>query len=133
MPKIRSPKPVEMSTRDQLTADFVEHLARDFAVHGTEAVERVRKEAPAKYAELVLRLIPMQTPTAPGIGDYSQCSTPREIADKILADLGCEHADDEARSAVFDAYEAFMDKLEAIRDRLHYRGNGYDAEATTER
>jgi hypothetical protein len=50
----------EPNVRDALTTAFVEELQRDFAEHGKEIIETVRKESPSKYAELVLRLIPLE-------------------------------------------------------------------------
>ena len=44
--------------RTELSEAFVNALLADFKVHGAAAIEEVRKEAPSKYVEIILKLVP---------------------------------------------------------------------------
>jgi hypothetical protein len=48
------------SPRSKLTAKFIEALQADFEQHGAEVIEKLRQEAPARYAEVVARLCPTE-------------------------------------------------------------------------
>jgi hypothetical protein len=48
------------STRSRLTEDFIQRLAEDFRLHGTDVIEKLREENPAKYAEVIARLVPQE-------------------------------------------------------------------------
>jgi hypothetical protein len=49
------------SKRNELTGRFIEALAKDWQIFGDEVIERVRTESPVKYAELVARLVPIES------------------------------------------------------------------------
>lgn len=100
--------------RDALTTAFIEQLQKDFAEHGSEIIETVRREAPAKYAELVLRLIPL-SPTMVENSDEPQDS--REVAQRLLRDVGLHEASDDDCEAALAAYDAMLESLAAIRNR----------------
>src|SRR5512139_4028018 len=46
--------------RARLGKEFMSRMRADFQKHGIATIERVRKERPAAYLELVARMIPMQ-------------------------------------------------------------------------
>ena len=46
--------------RARLGKEFMSRMRADFQKHGIATIERVRKEKPAAYLELVARMIPMQ-------------------------------------------------------------------------
>lgn len=46
--------------RARLGKEFMARMRADFQKHGIATIERVRKEKPAAYLELVARMIPMQ-------------------------------------------------------------------------
>jgi hypothetical protein len=109
--KTQSP---QHSVRDELTTQFIEALHKDFAEHGPAIIEEIRKSAPAKYGELVLRLIPLPAPQPKAQSTEPKDS--REIADRLLADIGLTDADDRARQRALAAYDALIVALESIRD-----------------
>lgn len=100
--------------RDALTTAFIEQLQRDFAEHGKEIIEKVRNEAPAKYSELILRLIPMQ-PTMVENSDEPQDS--REVAQRLLRDVGLHEASDSDCEDALTAYDQMIESLTLIRNR----------------
>ena len=46
--------------RNRLGKEFMARMRADFQKHGIATIERVRKEKPAAYLELVARMVPMQ-------------------------------------------------------------------------
>jgi len=46
--------------RNRLGATFIARMRADFQKHGIGTIERVRKERPAAYLELIARLMPQQ-------------------------------------------------------------------------
>jgi hypothetical protein len=108
-------RPETSATRDQLTTAFIDELQRDFAEHGREIIEAVRKEAPSKYAELVLRLIPLPAPASPTQNPVPQTS--REIAVRLLADVQLDTPTDQDCESALVLYDALIVGLEDIRNR----------------
>ena len=47
-------------SRNVLTGAFIDKLAIDFAEHGVQAIEDVRKDDPAAYLRLVASLVPKE-------------------------------------------------------------------------
>jgi hypothetical protein len=110
--------PAEPNIRDALTTKFIEELARDFAEHGKEIVEQVRKDAPAKYAELVLRLIPLEPRMVES--ENPQPKNSREIAEHLLRDVGIFEPSNADCDAALVAYDTLIAALEDIAKRaLH--------------
>lgn len=74
--------------RNKLTEVFLDAIARDFAAHGSDAIERVRQEDPVMYLRIVGSLVPRelvaQREQAPDF-DYSQL-TDEEIVELIEAE-----------------------------------------------
>ena len=111
-------KSTEPSLRDRLTSAFVEALERDWAEHGTVVITAVRESAPAKYAELIVRLVPVESSLiAPG--DFSQCNSEEDIAKRLLAQVGMLDSDIMAEDveAATRANAAFIDTLLQIKAR----------------
>lgn len=71
-------------SRNKLSETFLETVARDFAEHGAEAIERVRRDNPEAYLKIIAWLVPreliLQRETAP---DFD----PAELTDEELASL----------------------------------------------
>jgi hypothetical protein len=111
----RKPKSSASSAvRDELTSAFIAELQRDFAEHGREIIEKVRTEAPAKYAELVLRLIPLP---APANSVENGPKTSRELAKRLLQDVQLDSPTDEDLDAALVLYDNLVTGLERIRDQ----------------
>jgi hypothetical protein len=53
-------KPVRVSSRGKLSAEFIEALAADFETHGPDVIARVRQENPSQYAKICADLLPKQ-------------------------------------------------------------------------
>jgi hypothetical protein len=51
---------MKATARSKLTARFLEALQEDFEQHGPEVIEKLRAENPARYAEVVARLCPVE-------------------------------------------------------------------------
>jgi hypothetical protein len=47
-------------SRNKLSETFLECIASDFAVHGSEAVKRLRENDPATYLKLIAWLVPRE-------------------------------------------------------------------------
>jgi hypothetical protein len=60
--KPRKPKTSEPSLRDKLSAAYLEAFQKDFEANGIAVIEALRKESPAKYAEIASRLIAATSP-----------------------------------------------------------------------
>jgi hypothetical protein len=84
-PKTQTSEP---SLRDRLASQFIEALEKDWAEHGASVIEAVREKAPAKYAELIARLAPVEPHITGGQGDFSECNSQEDIARKLLRDVG---------------------------------------------
>jgi hypothetical protein len=84
----RTRKSDEPSLRDRLTSAFVEALEREWTEHGPAAIAQVREQQPSKYAELIVRLVPVEPLIIGGEGDFSGCQTEEDIACKLLTDVG---------------------------------------------
>src|SRR5262249_19445676 len=88
MNRTRKTQTSEPSLRDRLTSAFVEALEKDWQEHGTTVIAAVREQAPAKYAELIVRLVPVDPLIVDGQGDFKDCQSQADIAIKLLRDVG---------------------------------------------
>src|SRR5262245_50747680 len=104
----------EPSARDKLSASFLKAFQNDFETYGVEAIEKLREESPAKYAEIASRLIAASEPKPDG---FEQCKSMQEIGIKLLKSVGCDEFDiDESMVAdALAANDAFIEKLQAIK------------------
>ena len=55
-----NPKGRPKGSRNRLTDSVLKKIAADFAKHGDEVLERVRKEEPAIYLKFILTLLPRE-------------------------------------------------------------------------
>ena len=111
----------EPSLRDRLTTAFVEALEKDWTEHGAAVIAAVRESAPAKYAELIVRLVPVESSLiAPG--DFSQCNSEEDIGRKLLEQVGMLNSDisEEDIEAAAQANTAFIDTLMRIKARSYH-------------
>src|SRR5262245_14321235 len=67
--------------RDKLSASFLKAFQNDFEINGIGAIEKLREENPAKYAEIASRLIAMVEPPLEG---FEGCRTPRDLGIALL-------------------------------------------------
>jgi hypothetical protein len=103
----------EPSTRDRLSADFLEAFAADFKQFGAAAVVKVREENPAKYVETAARLIPQEpVPSDPFAGAQSA----QEIGRRLLLQLGLSEMalTDSMIDAAAAENERFIERLQQI-------------------
>jgi hypothetical protein len=114
MKRIPKTQTSEPSLRDRLTSQFIEALEKDWAVHGTTVVAQVREQHPTKYAELIVRLVPVDPPITGGQGDFSQAKSQADIARKLLADIGCTTPSDDMIEMAVTAQLRFVARLEEI-------------------
>src|SRR5215831_12470638 len=82
--KPKKPKPTEPSARDKLSAAFLKAFEADFENYGIEAIEKLREESPAKYAEIAARLITATEPKSEEPKDV------RSLAIRELKDVGMD-------------------------------------------
>jgi len=55
-----NPKGRPKGSRNRLTDSVLKKIASDFAAHGDEVLERVRKEEPALYLKFIISLLPRE-------------------------------------------------------------------------
>ena len=55
-----NPKGRPKGSRNRLTDSVLKKIASDFATHGDEVLERVRKEEPALYLKFIISLLPRE-------------------------------------------------------------------------
>ena len=55
-----NPKGRPKGSRNRLTDSVLKKIANDFATHGDEVLERVRKEEPALYLKFIISLLPRE-------------------------------------------------------------------------
>jgi len=112
--KLKKPKASEPSTRDKLSAAFLKAFQSDFDSFGIKAIEKLREENPAKYAEIASRLIAMVEPPLEG---FEGCRTPRDLGIALLKSVGANDFEltEEAIEEAIKCNDNFIDALQAIR------------------
>ena len=112
--KPKKPKASEPSVRDKLSAAFLKAFQSDFESFGIEAIEKLREENPAKYAEIASRLIAVVEPPLEG---FEGCRTPRDLGIALLKSVGAnefEMSEDMITEAI-KCNDQFINALQAIR------------------
>jgi hypothetical protein len=104
------------STRDKLSSAFVEALEKDWAEHGFEVIEQIRRDNPVKYGELIARLVPMDANLS-SANDFSTANSMEELGVRLLKSVGV--TDEDAMTAAMvqaaiDAQDEFVARLEQI-------------------
>jgi len=112
--KLKKPKPTEPSVRDKLSAAFLKAFQNDFEINGIEAIEKLRKENPAKYAEIASRLIAVVEPPVEG---FEGCRTPRDLGIALLKSVHINEYEitEEMIAEALKRNDEFIDQLQAIR------------------
>jgi hypothetical protein len=106
-------------SRHHLSNDFVRALADDWKQHGIKAIEQVREKTPERYCELISKIVPREMLIAsdhPG-AEANEPKTSKDIADRLLADIGLSHPCDRDRERALQAYDTLIATLEHIRDQ----------------
>ena len=108
-----------IDSRHELSNDFVRMLSDDWQQNGKAALEKVREKTPDRYCELVAKVVPKEmliaadcSPAAP-----NEPKTSKDIADRLLADIGMSHPSDQDRERALQAYDTLIASLEYIRDQ----------------
>jgi hypothetical protein len=83
-------KPVKVSSRGKLSAEFIEALARDFEAFGPEVIARVRQENPSQYAKICADLLPKQHQVEIDSNPYGKVETMEEMR-SVMVDLIIEN------------------------------------------
>jgi len=112
--KPKKPKASEPSTRDKLSAAFLKAFQSDFENFGIGAIEKLREENPAKYAEIASRLIAMVEPPLEG---FEGCRTPRDLGIALLKSVNINEFEmtEDMIAEALKCNDAFIDQLQAIR------------------
>ena len=114
--KPRKPKTSEPSLRDKLSAAFLEAFQSDFEANGVAAIEQLRLKSPEKYSEIATRLIAASEPPPVGV-DFTTANSMQDIGLRLLQSIGHVSPTQEDIQAAIEANNAFIAKLEQIRDR----------------
>ena len=113
--KERSNKPPELSARDKLSSSFIRALEADWAEHGAATIERLRIDNPAKYSELIGRLVPLEI--NPPASPYAEAKGTRDVARVVLLQQGVPEwcIDDAMVDRANAALRRLSDELAAIQ------------------
>src|SRR5262245_32737307 len=113
----RKPQKDGRSLVDELNEPLRNFVA-DFKLHGSDALEAVRKESPSKYLELATKLLPLVAALNPGANDLADCKDMNEIGIRLLKSVGIDEfaITNEMIAEAVAANDAFIAELEAIRD-----------------
>jgi len=101
------------SLRDKLSQDLLAAVQNDFASNGVAAIEKLRQVSPAKYGELVSKLVAGTADPADPLS-FKDCQSMTDIGRKLLLSVGYESPSDEAVTAAVEANDRFVAELEAI-------------------
>jgi hypothetical protein len=117
----------EPSLRDKLNAKFMAAIESDFETNGTEVIAALRRESPAKYSEIVTRLIAAHEPRPEG---FEQAKTMQDLGRRLLLSVNTpdELINDQMISDAIILNERFVLGLEELRDKAQSNGNAYDAD-----
>jgi len=112
--KPKKPKASEPSVRDKLSASFLKAFQSDFENFGIEAIEKLREENPAKYAEIASRLIAMVEPPVEG---FEGCRSPRDLGIALLKSVNINEFEmtEDMIAQALKCNDDFIDRLQAIR------------------
>ena len=110
--KAKKPKVSEPSALDKLSASFVKAFQNDFENFGIEAIEKLREQNPAKYAEIASRLIAVVEPKLEG---FEGAKNMHDVAIALLKSVGFNDPDDNSIQQAIEANDQFINALQAIR------------------
>jgi hypothetical protein len=103
--------------RHELSNDFVRMLSEDWKQNGKASLEKVREKMPDRYCELIAKVVPKEMLIASDQlpADANGPKTSKDIADRLLADVGLDSPSEDARKRALAAYDNFVATLEQIR------------------
>src|SRR5262245_7707594 len=106
-------------SRHDLSNDFVRMLSEDWQQNGKASLERVREKTPDRYCELIAKVVPKEMLIASDHlpADANGPITSKDIANRLLADVGLSHPSDQDRNRALRAYDTLIASLESIRDQ----------------
>jgi hypothetical protein len=114
--KRKAQKSAEPSLRDKLSQKFLEALEADFAMYGAEVLTKMRETDPTRYAELAGKLIMSAEPPGPDV-DFNKARSMHDMGRLLLKSVGLDDPSDEEVTCAIAANDAFVQRLEEIRDR----------------
>jgi single-stranded DNA-specific DHH superfamily exonuclease len=117
--KPRKPKPSEPSLRNKLSATFLEAFQSDFEANGITVIEALRKESPAKYAEIAARLIAATEPATEKSG-IAGAKSMEDVGRRLLQQVGLPEPTDEEIEQAILANDKFLEQLQAICDKAQF-------------
>ena len=104
-------------SRHELSNDFVRMLSEDWQQNGKASLEKVREKAPDRYCELIAKVVPKEMLIASDHLPADANGPKKDIADRLLADVGLSHPSDQDRKRALEAYDTLIASLESIRDQ----------------
>src|SRR5262249_32322168 len=112
--KAKKPKPTEPSALDKLSASFLKAFQNDFENFGIAAIEKLREENPAKYAEIASRLIAVVEPRPEG---FEACRSPRDLGIALLKSVHINEYEitEDMIARALKCNDDFIDRLQAIK------------------
>jgi hypothetical protein len=118
MKKLKPRKPPEPSVLEQLSAPLRSFVA-DFQEHGADTAKKVREENPQKYLEIATKLLPLIVALNPATNEFADCQNMNDIGARMLKSVGADESavTDAMVAQAIAAHDAFVARLEAIRDR----------------
>jgi len=69
------------STRNRLSGAFIEALAEQWREHGGEILDGLRRDNPAKFAEIVAKLVTISEPTTDDTFDFKKATSMHILAE----------------------------------------------------
>ncbi len=112
---MKPPKP-KAAVPQKLTTGFVADLQAAWGEHGKEILDKLRTEAPTKFAEILGRLAVAERLSPEKTIDFNEAKSMRDIGLKLLQSVGFRDPDEDSIQAALQANDIFIAKLEAIRD-----------------
>jgi hypothetical protein len=106
-------------SRHELSNDFVRMLSEDWQQNGKASLEKVRDKTPDRYCELIAKVVPKEMLIASdgSAADANGPKTSKDIANRLLADIGLSHPTNQDRERALHAYDTLIASLESIRDQ----------------
>src|SRR6476659_8535918 len=102
-------------SRHDLSNDFVRMLSDDWQENGKAALEKVRKDDPARYCELIARVVPKEMLIASDKTPRpNEPQNSRDIANMLLAEVGITEPTDDDRARALQAYDEMNIKMDEI-------------------
>ena len=91
------------STRNRLSGAFIEALAEQWREHGGEILDGLRRDNPAKFAEIVAKLVTISEPTTDDTFDFKKATSMKDIGRKLLMSVGFDSTGDRGQQQIYRA------------------------------